>query len=515
MASEALPTKDAELAFQAAKQLIGAALARTGLKGAPEFDRQRAQIVGRAKGEPVVFVRTPQFNSNDSQEAKYYQARFASEWKIWPRLVSARKVFLDSPTLGRASLLREGYLYAESPNEAFSLVSLVGMDWLFSEARVWLERGEVLMHAERRERGEYYFSDGPLKDSVVRLMHLDRMGVGEGPTEPALHRDFRALQYRLHFDRAKVTHLSETELVAELRYGEKLWVPTLLRSTGAHLDLAAEAVAPAQVSALRAYRSEQALRQNGLQALREAILGLVREGMPFDEPKTEVGQEDGKLRGEWRRAYLEGRDTYKYRDDRYQVFDKQGRPLVPQVCVDFLVDSFERASGTWWKPKGAAERELTQGALDWGSLRTELRRARGLVALGQTHPEWFEVWEVPEAERIELGYKEKFFNYLEQNAGSFRAGDIILIRGLTPWDEEEMHTHSFFIYETDPVTGIPILIAGNAWRPQIWSWEAEARRTPKRTVRYRMRPTLEFLKLLAGSRRFSEAPPPVAPVMEW
>jgi len=510
------PLEPAELEYELGKKLLIQVSQNAAAPGAPGFDRVRAQLVGRAKGEPVVLVRTPQFNAEVGREAAYYRTRFASEWKIWPRLVSARQVFVDSPKLGRESILREGYLYAEHPNQAFSLVSLVGLDWLFSEKEVWLERGEVLMHAERRERGDYYFTDGPLAGSLVRLMHLDRMGVGAGPTEAALHRDFRALKYRLHFEQARIEHLGETQIVASLRYGPKLWIPTLLTAKGAHLELLREVVAPTQVAELREHRARQAIRQNGMSALREAMLALVREGMPFDEPKTEVGQEDGKLRAEWVKAYLAGRNSYTYREDRYPVFDKVGRPLVPEVCVDFLLDTFERAAGSWWRQKAEGSRELTRGSLDLGSSeRSWLRRASSLIEFALAHPEWFEVWEVPEGERIELGYKEKFFNYLEKNAGKYEAGDIILIRGLTPWDEEEMHTHAFFIYETDPITGIPILIAGNAWRPQVWSWEAEARRTPKRTVRTRIRPKLEFLQLLAGARTFPQEPPPIAPIMEW
>lgn len=39
---------------------IGEVLGRPALPGAPEFDRARADVLGRARGEPMVFVREPE-----------------------------------------------------------------------------------------------------------------------------------------------------------------------------------------------------------------------------------------------------------------------------------------------------------------------------------------------------------------------------------------------------------------------------------------------------------------------
>ena len=73
-------------------------------------------------------------------------------------------------------------------------------------------------------------------------------------------------------------------------------------------------------------------------------------------------------------------------------------------------------------------------------------------------------------------------------------GDIIIIRGYAPWDYyQEQHTHTFFIYEADPVTGMPMLLAGNSGRPRIIGWDTEMLRAPLRSIRYRIRPNVEWL----------------------
>jgi hypothetical protein len=120
------------------------------------------------------------------------------------------------------------------------------------------------------------------------------------------------------------------------------------------------------------------------------------------------------------------------------------------------------------------------------------------------------VYTTAPGERIEFGYKRQFFDYLAQHADRYQAGDIVVIRGKVPWDEEHMHYHSFFVYETDPVSGIPVAIAGNAGTPAVWTWEAEARRTPHRSVWHRIRPRLEWLSSVVGDAAEPDEPPVLA-----
>ena len=110
--------------------------------------------------------------------------------------------------------------------------------------------------------------------------------------------------------------------------------------------------------------------------------------------------------------------------------------------------------------------------------------------------------------RCKSQYKQRFFRWLEKKVDHFEPGDIVFIRGMTPWDEFDEHSHSFFVFETDPVSGVPIAIAGNAGPANLWSWETEARRTPNRTVRDRIRPKLSWLESFLTIDRHAVLEPP-------
>src|SRR5690606_36471701 len=117
------------------------------------------------------------------------------------------------------------------------------------------------------------------------------------------------------------------------------------------------------------------------------MVDQVNEKLPFDEPLTEYGQQDGQLRRRWLAAYLAGKNSYEFQGDKYYVFGQSGMPLVPQVCVDFIFDTFERASGTWWRPRGSA-RERVLGKLDLHTLSDETRRrGTGFVEFATSNPE--------------------------------------------------------------------------------------------------------------------------------
>jgi hypothetical protein len=423
---------------------------------------------------------------------------------VWESLLRLLPEFEKKPEFGRSVLLREGYLYAERADLAFSIVQLVRADHLFDEPRIWVERGETLMHAELRGK-RYVYVDGPHSGEPVRLLHFDRVGSGERSV--AVHRDVRSLRYRLHFDRMQVAHMTDDHIVADLVYG-KVTVRSLIRSAGARLELECEIVPHDERAAFARARELNRRQQRVLSVLRAPILEQIDEGLPFDEPKTEIGQQDGKLRPHWRQAYLRGESKYKFNDDEYKVFDKHGRPRVPQVCVDFVTDTLERSSGTWWRAAGNAP-ERVVGRLDLHEIPGfPLRRSAELVRFAAKNSGMFEVDVTPERERIELGDKPRFFRWLARQGDRYRAGDIVFIRGYTPWDDQELHYHSFFVYETDPVTGVPISLAGNAGSPSLRSFEVEARRTPQRSVWYRIRPQLEWLESIVfdGEQPSQEVP---------
>jgi hypothetical protein len=125
----------------------------------------------------------------------------------------------------------------------------------------------------------------------------------------------------------------------------------------------------------------------------------------------------------------------------------------------------------------------------------------------------FEVYDVPESERFEMARKAEFFRSLVDQREHFRAGDIVMIRGYMPYTKPGLprvqHTHTFYVYENDPVTGMPIALVGNPGRPSIRPWIFEALRTPKRSIWHSIRPRLEWLESIVrmDEPKSSEVPP--------
>lgn len=481
-------------------------LAEPASPGVPAIDDHRAEFLARAKAEPVVFVSPPEHDASpETLTVKGYREmlRGGNAWGTVERILDESASF---PKQARDALLTDGYLYAENSELAYALVSLVQPHQLFGYDHIWIERGEQVLHAEKKN-GRFYYTDGPLEGERVRLLLFDRAGAGDGPPVP-LHRDLRTLRYRLHFDRMQIRHITNDHIVANLHYG-KWWVPSVLKTTGAHVELECESLDPSLVRDVAAFRTEGERRERAVQALRRAMLAELDEALPFDEPLHEYGfQLDGTLRRKWLTAYRYSRDKFAFNGDSYRVFDPKGRALTPQVCVDFLTDTLERTSGTRFRGHGESPGRI-EGKLDFDTIpgidRLELRRVPGFVAFAKTHPDWLDV-EDDEA-RVPLGDRTAFFAYLAEHASDFAPGDAVLIKGKTPWDTVHVHFHSFFIYESDPVTGMPLVVVGNAGRPSLRSWETEVRRTPERSIVHRIRLKTAWLESIIGVSPLDFVPP--------
>jgi hypothetical protein len=505
-----------EQAAQQCEILLRATLARPAVPGAATFEARRLEILTRAKAEPVLLTGTPAFVDPPELPALAVGQRrlLANSKHPYGTLQMLLPHFTLQPALGRAVLLRDGYLFSDNPEMAYAMVNLVTAEHLFGHDRIWIRRGEQLLHASRKD-GRYVFDDGPNEGERVRLLLFDRLGYGEVPSD-TLVRDFRSLRYRLNFDRANVRHVTESHIVVDLKYGH-LTVPSVLRSQGARLELECEIVHPTQVANLAEARAHAGQRQDVVQALRASMRAAIADQLPFDEPRREYGfQLDGKLRKNWQHAYFEGKSDYALNGDRYPVFSPNGNPAVPQVCVDFLTDTFEHLSGSWWTPKGQAPKRIV-GKLNFDVMNTleraKLRRVPGFLAYAAEHPEQFEVLDVPPPQRIALGRRAELLEYLTNNVTDFQPGDIIVIRGRTPWDAREMHYHSFFVYESDPLSGIPLALVGNAGRPSVRYWEVEARRTPEREIWNRVRPRTRWLQsLMAEGTQVTDDPAPLSPL---
>lgn len=497
------------LASQATcKQRIDRALQERRVVGAPEFERARTRILLRAKGEPVLFLATPPITATD-RVAKAEAERLTRThypFEVAQELIGR---FAATPALLRQIVLRDGYLFGSSAELAFVLTETLRAHQVFDAPHVWVQRGSRTLHGGRNQDGRYVWLDGPERGRAVRLLHADRIGTGTDASVPALHVDLRPLLHELHFERMKLRHVTESAIVADLRYGAD-WLPTLLSVRAPYVELACEDGAPEVLEAVRQWRKQAAKAAGALQALRAAILSQIDEAIPFDEPLTEVGQQDGRLRPAWRSAYFEAQQSFSFGPDRYPVFDALGRPLPPQVCIDFLLDTLERASGTYYAPRGQMPARIV-GRLDlFGEYGDRLRSAFQFTEFVQSHPDAFDVLVIPEGERIEFRREHRLHDFLVERADDFRPGDMVIVRGWTPWDPEVMHYHSAFVYEQDPITGFPMLLAGNAGRPSLRTWTTELWRTPRRSIRLRIRLRPGWLQaIVPESAEQAPSPPPL------
>src|SRR5690606_30746046 len=171
------------------------------------------------------------------------------------------------------------------------------------------------------------------------------------------------------------------------------------------------------------------------------------------------------------------------------IYGHLGHARPPQVCVDFLVDTIDIAAGTWYT--NVFERKnakRTKGSFDSRSFKYinenkdeksyALRNVDGLTHFANDHPNFFEVITIPEQDLMQIGSKD-FFKYLANL--KLQIGDMVFIKGYVPWDKLQ-HSHSFYIYDTDPISGMPILLAGNAGPASLRPWVIETKRTPQRKI---------------------------------
>lgn len=463
---------------------------------------RRAQTVARTRVEPVLFVREPTFQEHTSAAAlRRTLPQFGS---------AALRAFFRSvrghPELARAVLLREGYFYVEYPEAASLLVDAIELRHLFVEPELVLERGSERLRLNRNEEGEYVYAEGPNYGTRAKLWLYDRVWQSGADPGPPLHRDLASLQRTLHFDEAELERAHESHALLNLRYGT-VWVSAVVAAQGPNLSVVCEALGPEERARVAEMRERGERRFRAIEQLRRAIAAQVDEGLPFDEPKTEEGQQDGKLRAEWRLAYRQGKSWFEFNEDRYYVFDRKGRPRVPQVCIDFITDTLERASGTWWQAQPEA-RTKQIGRLDFSNLGIENRRSvETFVAFAWDRPDLFDVFDLPATEQIPFRRRARFFEHLYEHRDRYAPGDVVVILGLR--DDEKYHYHSFFVHSADPVTGMPMLVASNAGRPRVRSWEHELRNAPKRSIRTRIRPRLEWLEQVLEPGRSARVVPPV------
>ncbi len=483
------PEVDHELVTCASE--YDALLAREAAPGAPTFDAHRPAFLARARGAPVIFVDTPKASDTSSLGpiAQAALAVFAKQPPGLRVLLLQEKLKLDKAAL-RAIFLREGYLYADEPDDLYNLVERVGLTDLFDAEKLYLLRGSTtraLVRAGTTRDPAYAFADGPDAGHTVSLVFGDRIAEDAASLAEPLHRDVAALADTEGFDRMKISRLTKTGIDAELRFGST-WAKAVLSSDGAMLSLRCLDAPRETRDAIALELGKTAWKRAAIANLRKAVGDGVFDANPFDHPRGFEGPDrDGELRPYWTSAYLRGASSFTDDDQTYPVYRADGRPYVPEVCVDFVLDSFERAGGSWYAPRGEPPGRSI-GRLSFDSYKPENKRGViGFGAFAESRPDLFEIRRFTGDERTPFADRAKFFDFLAKNADLFAPGDIVSIQGLKP--DGRVHQHAILLERTDPLTGFPCGLADQMRLPRRRSWEGIMGEAPKRSLYYRLRPT--------------------------
>ena len=500
---------DAEL--ETCRARVAAVEALAAQPGAPALDAARPEFLGRVRGEPMVFVREPRPAPDDALSPAWLASRRAFErGRPGARVVSLRARHRHDPAALRALALREGYAYAPDPLDALALVTELSLADLFAEPSIWIQRGADTRRLERtakRSEITYRYVDGPLAGRGADLLFGDRVAVAEGDLATPLHRDLRSLADVVGFDRATLVRRTDEALLAELRFGQHR-VLGVLEARGAALTLGCLAADGEARAAIEAERASAGARRRALLAMHEVVSEALAESLRFDRPEGEkTAEHDGEMRPVWLSAYLQGRASFEYLGVSYPVFDAAGKAWPPEVCVDFVLDSFERASGTWFAPRGE-HLQRVRGRLDFDE--EGIPNRRGVMAFGAfaaARPQLFETRRFAGAERIPFGERSRFFGFLADHADEVRPGDVIAIHGMKR--DNHIHQHAILVEWADPITGFPSGLADQMKRPRRRTWEGIMAEAPLRSLYYRARPLdAIFSRLDPGA---TGAPGAVAP----
>jgi len=508
-----LSTSPAERAplVDACAERKSALLRLPALPGAEAFESARVEILGRARSVPIVLERRPLPDESVSAEVAAFRRELLLSADPAEAIFKILKRTRQRYAERRSIFLSEGYLFADTPHLALRLSQVLRLDHLFDEPKVVVVRGRKQLLAWRHE-GRYYWDEASAAagsapfSKEASLILLDRVRSPDAPALRPLHLDLSELKRELSYDRATVDHISAAGWILTLHTAD---VDSTLIVSAEEGDARATCELSPPGSRLAQVRAENRRRSELIQPVLDAAHEIVERRLPFDEPRTEEGQQDGHLRIAFRKAYESYEQTYSFNGDRYFVFDGFGRPIVPQVCIDFITDAIEWGTGGKWAKRGE-RREHVRGAIDFKSFGLENARSIEQVAeFGADHPEWFDMVSIPESERIKFVHRSRFFEQIAQKPNFYQPGDVVFILGLK--DDDLFHYHSFFVDSVDPLTGAPLLLVSNAGPPQVRTWEGEMQSAPLRSVIARLRLRTDLLEAARDKTR-REPGVPLAPL---
>jgi len=515
-ASAYLPEFGDDSGWKACEQRRVSLMKEPALAGAAVFEAKRAELVGRVRGMPVMWRRVPSEPSELPVGAsKDWEAFLKAENPLGP-IRNLVHTFERKPEALRSIILREGYVFSDDVERALAMVETLRLTNLFREQTIYLQRGASLHKLKLVKKDHagperYVHEDGPLSGYPAEFLLGDRFALDpESLSKDIATIDFEQAEQKWGFDRVRPIHLTATSLVADLRYGSDTWLPAVLDISQVSASVACHAADPSLALKASKYRGETDRFRQAIERIKKVVKEEVDEQIPFDVPRGGgEGAANGSVRPAWEASYLEGIRSFPFGGKRYQVYDHRGRPIPPQVCIDFILDTWERASGTWYrgmvakKDGGPLEPSPAKiaGNLNLEGLGLENRRSVAeFVRLTKLHTLRFDVWDVPAADRVPFSKRSDFFSMLVRHADDILEGDLLVIHGFKHGGRP--HYHSVMVLEKDPITGIPTLVAGNAARPREQTLEGVMQISPQRSIKHRIRPRPGWLvEIILGGKK--------------
>lgn len=402
------------------------------------------------------------------------------------RALRALVASADRERLREAALV-DGYFFAERPALARALSATVHLEDLFDAPAIHRARDGEITRLVRDAEGHYVDADGTR--ATLRLN--DRVGVDAAELATARHLDLEVVRARTGALRAVPLAVGPSAAALELAFPDGTRRPALVRLEGAATEVSCVGGDAASLDATLVHAARFAARHARLV---DAARALVRESPLFDEPVNEPEgvQEDGRLREAWLAAYGRGARTFTYRDHEYAVFDASGSPRPPEVCIDFVFDSWERGAGTWYRPRGEAP-GLTAGAFRFRGVPR--RSIQQLLAHTEGDPA-FDRLDVARDDRVALREGRRFARAMARLAGDVRPGDALVIHGLRSQDMRN-HYHAVLVLEVEPITGVPMTVADNQGRPHLRTLTSAMRAAPLRSIAHRVRVDFDALEVAA------------------
>ncbi len=450
-------------------------------------------VTAEAKVRPVIYLKRP--HASEDPKAASDLSRLLQQKRPRKAVREILSEYANDKPFLRKMFLPEGYLFSDNAEIATAMAQETRLTDLYDEPIVYRQKNNI---TERLVRRGDHFVDPDGAEATIYLN--DRTALKSTFFSAPIHLDIKAVIQSTGAVRVLPKIVDRTAAEVDLIFPSGNRYPALISLVD---DQTQVTCIEGDEDQLRKEKMSAEIFRVRHEKIVEAVRNLVAERPIFDEPKDEGEdvQEDGELRVAWKEAYFSHKKKFKYREVEYEVFDKAGNPIPPEVCVDFIVDTWERAFGTWYAKRSKPPSRIP-GEIDFYAVANLSRRHIASIltyALSEDTP--FERYDVPQRKWIPLASYRRFIKNLVKLSLHFRVGDLLVIHGLRDEDEQE-HFHTVLILSMDPITGIPVEVADNQGRPRISTLKTAMRAAPRRSIKYRLR--LDFDKMITLTQKERE-----------